>query len=205
MPLNNCQCVRHLVRDHVSPDSPLLFKGELYPLRTFLVTVLSWIATWHVAYLSRIYSPSPGLGQASKYRSLFLPFCFRVSASCLKCNAHYELVAAPLEPCGPNMDCLATTRLAFLLASTHTHTHTHSLSLSLSHTHTHTHTHTPSIPAAVGITNHVHCPSLLIRTFSYRGRGLGIISFLLFRTCAQRPGTAYNTVSPGTSCRSYPK
>jgi hypothetical protein len=36
----NTRRVRHLVRDHVSPDSPLLFIGELYPLRTSLITTI---------------------------------------------------------------------------------------------------------------------------------------------------------------------
>ena len=31
--------MRRLVRDHATPDSPLLFIGVLYPLRTFLITV----------------------------------------------------------------------------------------------------------------------------------------------------------------------
>jgi hypothetical protein len=54
-----------------------------------------FIATSYVAYLSRIYSPSPGLGQASK-TALFPSLHSRVRR--LKHFARYELAAVPLEP-----------------------------------------------------------------------------------------------------------
>ena len=85
----------------------------------------------HVAYLSsRIYFLAPGLGQASiEIDRSFPPFRSCVSAPVSpQVHVCYELATVPLEPRGPNTDCIATPRLA----SSHTHTHTHTLSLSLS-------------------------------------------------------------------------
>ena len=58
---------------------------------------------------------------------------FSLSCVCLfspQAHVRYKLATVPLEPYGPNMDCIATSRPP--LASIHTHTHTHTLSLSLS-------------------------------------------------------------------------
>jgi hypothetical protein len=84
-----------------------------------------------------------------------------------------------LEPHGPNMDCITTFR-PLLHPHTHTHTHTHTLSLS------------PSFPVAVGITNHIHHPSLLIHIFSYQGCSLDIITFsLILKFLCRHPSSAF--------------
>jgi hypothetical protein len=72
---------RRLVRDHTSPDSPLLYIGELEPPPYVPYPVLFYIAASHVAYLSRIYSPSPGLWPGIEIQIALSPLCIRVFAA----------------------------------------------------------------------------------------------------------------------------
>ena len=102
----------------------------------FLVTVLvlgRYLAcsVLVVAYIFSLARPWPGI---NRNRSLFFPrFRSRVSAPVSpQVHVCYELATVPLEPRGPNTDCIATPRLASSLSLSHTHTHTHTLSLSLS-------------------------------------------------------------------------
>ena len=134
-PLNNCQHMSRarLVQDHTSLDSLLLFIGALYPF-----------CTCHV-YIP----PRPAL---ARYENTVV-----LSPALLLCVRHlsplvhvrYELATVPLEPRGPNTDCIATFRPLL-----HLHAHTHTLSLSLfslsQRQWDNNHTHTPlSSPARV--------------------------------------------------------
>ena len=130
-------------------------------------------------YLSRIYSPSPGLGQASKNTDRSFPRFALVCPPPFSPQVHvcYELATVPLEPRGPNTDCIARSLPPPSRIHTHTHTHTHSLSPSLS---------------GSGITTTHTAPRPAQRAFSFRGRRSVYFILSHFRTRARTPTPQYN-------------
>jgi hypothetical protein len=133
-----------------------------------------------VAYIFPLARPRPGI----EIQSLFPSLCLCVSAaSRLKFHALYEFATVPLEPRGPNTDCIATSRLAFPLSLSHTHTHSLSLSLSLSHTHSLS--LSLSLSAAAGITTLAHRPSSDLARVLISGTSLGYLYSIPFRTRAR--------------------
>ena len=86
----------------------------------------------HVAYLSsRIYFPSPGLGQASIERDRFFP------VFALACPPFLASSSRPLRTCNRAVGATRAQHglhryVSPPLSHPHTHTHTHTLSLSLS-------------------------------------------------------------------------
>ena len=71
--------MRCLVRDHASPDSPLLCMGQFIYICTFLVTTLvldRYLACSVVAYIFPLARPWPGI----EIQIAFPSFCSRASA-----------------------------------------------------------------------------------------------------------------------------
>ena len=154
-------------RDHASLDSPLAVYWRIRPTPVRPLSYFVWIAASHVAYLSRRYSPSPGLSQASKYSRSFPLFASACSPPHLKHNARYELAAVPLEPRGFVTDHVATPPIVVSRAA---HAERSRIPLASIHAHAHTRLafpsrplHTPSAAAAWITTRAHHSSSSLAR------------------------------------------
>jgi hypothetical protein len=163
--------------------------------------------------LSRIYSPSPGLGQASKIQSLISPVLL---SRVRRLSPQSFTPVTNSQPCrwshaGPTRT--ASLRLASRSLS-HPHTHTLSLTLSLSLTHSLTHSLTLSLShsltlslslslslsltlslsAAAGITTLAHRPSSSLARVLISGTSLGYL-ILLFSELARGPSLRNITAS----------
>ena len=147
---------------------------SIIPIRTFLVILFCLDRYLACCVLVSIYSPSPGLGQASKYSCSFPFLCICMSAiSHLKYHTCYELISMLLKPYRPNTDCIATTCLVL----SHLHIYPH--------THTHIHTLSPSLYKWQWDNNHTYHPSSGLAHILTLGILLSFYFILSFQTCMQ--------------------